>query len=251
MANISRALCAAALLVLTVPVRADEDAAKALVDKAIKAIGGEEAIAKIKAFSIKSKGTIRLMGNDNEVATTITSQGIDHFRSEMDGEFGGNRAEITTGLAGDKGFRAYGGNMLDLSGDALANQKRTVYLQVIPITLVALKTKDFKIDTVPDDKVGDKPVAGIVVTPADKKEFKLYFDKETGLPAKTVAKVAGFRGDGDFIQETTFTDYKETAGIKKAMKVVSTRDGEKFTTQEVLEFKILDKVDPKLFTDAL
>ena len=98
--------------------------------------------------------------------------------------------------------------------------------------------------------MGGKALAGVKVTPPDGKEFKLYFDKESGLPVRMVAKVAGFMG-GEFTQETTFSDYKEVEGIKKAMKIVSKRDGEPFTEQQITEFKVLDKVDPKTFTDAL
>jgi hypothetical protein len=250
--SICAAIAASLLLSFNASARAaDAAAAMALVDKAIKAVGGEEALNKIKAASWKTKGTIMRMGEETEVTTAVTVQGITHFRQELDGTFGGNQVHGVTALAGDKGFRAFGDNQNDLEGDALANQKRTVYLQVIPITLVALKEKDFKLDTVEDDKVGDKPVAGIKVTAADKKEFKLYFDKETGLPAKMVARVAGFRGGDEFTQETVFSEYKEMGGIKKATKIVSKRDGEKYMDQTITEFKVLDKVDPKTFTAAL
>jgi hypothetical protein len=252
----SRLTTAASLLVLLTGISPsalarDEKEALALVDKAIKAVGGEEAIGKIKVATWKAKGTISIMGNDNEMTTQVTMQGLDNYRQEMDGEFNGNKIHGVTAVSGEKGFRAFGDNHTDLDKDALANTKRTIYLQVIPVTLTALKSKDFKLDTIPDDKVGDKPVAGINVTGPDKKEFKLYFDKETGLPAKMVAKVAGFGGMGEFTQETTFSDYKEMAGIKKATKIVSKRDGEKFLEQTITEFKALDKVDPKTFTDAL
>jgi hypothetical protein len=38
-------------------------------------------------------------------------------------------------------------------------------------------------------------------------------------------------------------------GIKKATKVSAKRDGENFIDQEITEFKPLDKVDPKTFTE--
>jgi hypothetical protein len=121
-----------------------------------------------------------------------------------------------------------------------------LYLQLTPITLVSLKGKGFKLEAAPEGKAGDKPVVGIKVTAPDGKDFTLYFDKETGLPAKLVAKVVGFGGD-EFTQETTYSDYKDFDGIKKATKVNSKRDGEDFIKSEVTEFKVLDKVEPKTF----
>ena len=54
---------------------------------------------------------------------------------------------------------------------------------------------------------------------------------------------------GEFTQETTFSNYKEFDGIKKATKSESKRNGEKFLTTEVTEFKVLKKVDPKTFDE--
>ncbi len=223
--------------------------ANAVLDKAIKALGGEEKLVKAKAASWKTKGTISIMGADNEITSSYTMDGLDHFRQEFEGEFGGNKIKGVTVLAGDKGSRNFNDMHMDLDKDAIANTKRTVYLAIVPVTILPLKGKDFKVESIADEMVGGKPAAGLKVTAPDKKDFKIYFDKETGFPVKTVATVAGFMGD-EFTQETTYSDYKEMAGIQKATKVKATRNGEKFIVQEVTEFKALDKVDPKTFTDA-
>jgi len=226
--------------VKTDPAPAISKEASVLLDKAIQALGGEEKLNKAKSLSWKSKSTITFNGNDNDVTTETTEQDFDHFRETFDANFGGNAIKGLTVLAGDKGWRDFGDNHMDMDKDAIVNQKRTVYLNVIPATLVALKGKDFKVEPLATD------ATGIKVTPTDGKEFSLYFDKDTGLPARLVAKVVGFMGD-EFTQETTFSDYKDMAGIKKATKVVSKRNGEKFMDQQITEFTVLDKVDPKLF----
>jgi hypothetical protein len=149
-------------------------------------------------------------------------------------------------LAGDKGWRKFGDDVMPLDKDALANEKRTLYLNVVPMTILPLKDKGFKVEAAGEEKVADKPAAVLKVTAPDGKDFKLYFDKESGLPVKLVAKVVGFMGD-EFTQETTYVEYKEMGGIKKATKVQSKRDGEKFIETTVTEFRTLEKVDPKLF----
>ena len=68
------------------------------------------------------------------------------------------------------------------------------------------------------------------------------------MPVKQVAKVIGFQGQ-ETTQETTYADYKDLGGIKKATKVQMKGDGEKFQDMEVTEFKVLDKVDPDVFTE--
>lgn len=228
---------------------ADASATDAIIDKAIKALGGEEKLGKLKIITWKSKNKITFNGMDNEGTGTTTIQGLDHFRQEFEGEFGGNKVKFVTILSGDKGSRKFGENATEMDKATVASQKRTTYMTVIPISMLSLKDKEFKKESIAEEKVGDKPAVGLKVTDADKKEFKIYFDKESGLPVKLVAKVPGFNGD-EFDQETLFTDYKEIAGIKKSMKVTMKRNGEKFMEQTLTEFKILDKVDAKTFTDA-
>jgi hypothetical protein len=232
---------------MSCPVLADDKDAGTILDKAIKALGGEEKLKKVGAVSWKAKFTITFNGNSNDFSSHATAQGLDHYRSEFEGEFNGNAFKGVTVINGDKGWRKIGDKM-DLDADALANEKRRVYLEVIPSQIMPLKGTGFKLEVVADEKVGDKPAAGIKVTGPDAKDFTLYFDKESGLPVKLVAKVIGFGGD-EFTQETTYKDYKEFDGIKKATKAESKRDGEDFVKSEITEFKVLDKVDPKTFSE--
>jgi len=226
----------------------DKDVA-AVLDKAIKALGGEEALGKVKAASWKSKTKTTFMGNESEGSSLMILQGLDHARQEFEGDFNGNKFKGVTLLSDDKGVRKFGDNRQDLDKEGVIGQKRIVYLTVIPITILPLKGKDFKLEMAAEEKVNDKPAVGIKVTGPEKKDFTIYFDKESGLPVRTIAKIPGFQGE-EVTQETTYSNYKEMAGIQKAAKVVTKRNGEKFQEQEVTEFKLLDKVDPKTFTDV-
>lgn len=124
------------------------------------------------------------------------------------------------------------------------------YLYAIPVTLVALKGKGFKCETAGEEKVGDKPAAVLKVTGPDGKDFKLSFDKETGLPVKLVANnMLGFGGNDDYTLEMTFGNYKEFDGVKKATKLEWKRDGEAFQKWEITEFKVLEKVEADAFTE--
>ncbi len=230
----------------TSPVRADDKDPNAILDKAIKALGGEEKLKKAEAMTWKSKGTITFGGNDNEVKVTVTSQGLDHHRREVEGEFGGEPRKFVIVLSGDKGWRKFGDEPMEMDDDGLANEKRSVYIEIVPTTLVPLKGKGFKLEAAAEGKVGDKPAAAIKVTGPDKKDFTIYFDKESGLPVKMTATMVGFNGE-EYAQETTYKDYKDFGGIKKATKVESKRNGEDFIKSEITDFKVLDKVEPKSF----
>jgi hypothetical protein len=242
-------LLAALVSVLGGPVRAaDDKEVQAVLDKAIRALGGAEKLGAVKAFTSKGKGKITFGDGDNEFTATTTAQGLDHVRAEFEGEFMGNKVKGVTVLAGDKGWRKFGDMGMEMDKDGVANEKRNLYLQIVPVTVVPLKDKNFKVKAAGTEKVGDKPAAVLEVTGPDDKTFKLWFDEASGLPVKLVAKVVGFTGE-EFTQETTFSDYKEFGGIKKATKVVSKRDGMKFIEQETTDFKPVEKVDPKTFEE--
>src|SRR5579863_10006054 len=122
-------------------VLADDKDPNAVLDKAIKALGGEDKLKKVDAITTKAKVSITFNGNTNEFTSHATVQGLDHYRSEFEGDFGGNPSKIITVLNGDKGWRKFGDNKMDLDQDALATEKRRVYLQVIPSLLTPLKGK--------------------------------------------------------------------------------------------------------------
>jgi hypothetical protein len=228
--------------------RADEKDATAILDKAIKALGGEEKLSKIKAYSVKSKGTLTIMGNDSDFTTSVTHEGLDHFRSQFEGRFGDNDFKAISVINGDKGWAKFGDMDIEMDENRIKDEKRRIYLATIPSHILHAKDKAFKIETAADEKVADKPAAVLKITGPDNKDFKLYFDKESGLPVKQVATVPDFGGQGEFTQETTYSDYKDFDGVKRATKMTATRDGEKFISSELTEFKVLDKVEPDTFT---
>ncbi len=229
-------------------IQADDETAKATLDKAIKALGGEEKLAKVEAFTWKSKGKFIINGSDNNFNSHVTVQGFDQYRSEFEGEFNGNAVKGVTVLKGKKGWRKFGDQLMEMDDDQVANEKRSIYLLIIPTTLVALKDKKFEISTASQEKVGDKPAVSIKVKGPDGKDFTIYFDKESSVPIKLVAKMTGFMGE-EFTMETSFANYKDFDGIQKATRIESNRDGEKFLDAELTEFKIIDKVDASTFDE--
>lgn len=242
---------AAALVVVTVlfartgAARAQD--AKAVVDKAIAALGGEDKLSKAGTITWKTKSKMFFNGNEGEAKTEITAQGIDRYRAVLEAEFNGNAFRTVTVLDGNKGWRDFRDQVDALSGEQLTNTKRIAYIDIVPVTLVALKGPGFKLESAPDENAAGKPASVLKVTGPDNKTFKLYFDKETGLPARMVGDVVSFRGE--YTQDTTYSNYKDFGGIKKATKVEDKRDGETFRINEITEFKVLEKAPADAFTE--
>lgn len=241
------AFLAAFVVVVTNPARAEEGDAKAIIDKAIKALGGEEKLTKaLKGCTTKSKGVITFGGNDNPISTENTLHGLTHYRSKFEGEFGGNKIEGVTVLNGDKGARSFAGQDMEMDNDQLASEKRNIYLSALSALVVPVKEKGFKCEKAAEEKIENKAAMVLKITGPDGKDCKMYFDKETGLPVRQVAKVNNFMGQ-EVTQEVNYSNYKEMDGIKKATKTIIKHDGEKLMELETTDFKVLDKVDTKIF----
>jgi hypothetical protein len=238
----------AVLGLLSTPLRADNPPVTQVLDKAIKAMGGEERLGRLHAFSAKAKGKVILEGGSNPISSETTVEGLDHFRSQFEGEFNGNKVEGVTVLNGDKGWRKFGDQNMEMEPDAVKNEKRTIYLMVVPASILPLKSKDFKVESAADETVRGKPAAALKVTGPDGKDFTLYFDKESGLPVRMIAKVVGWMGD-EYTQDVSYGDFKDFDGVKRASKVTIKRDGEDFVEQEITDFKPLEKVPAEKFSE--
>ena len=241
----------ASLVIGIVPLASAAEGADAIINKGIKALGGEARLAKARATTSKIKGTFISGENASEFKVEQTTDGLDRMRSMFEGDFGGHKFTATTVIDGDKGWRKEGEmEVMVLEGEQLADEKWGHFSQTIALTLVPLKGKSlaFKTEAVGDEKVGEKPAAGVKVTGPHDKDFTIYFDKETGLPVKIVAVLPDPKSvSQEFTQETYFSDYKDYSGIKRAKKVEIKRDGQTFIKIELVDVQVLEKVDDKTF----
>ena len=119
------------------------DSPEAVVDKAIQALGGEAKLSTVKAFTWKAKGKISIGGNESEFTSEATIDGLSHFRQTFEGDFGGQKVKGITVVAGDKGWREFGDQGGELDKDALANAKRSIYLEAVTTNPLLLKEKAF------------------------------------------------------------------------------------------------------------
>jgi hypothetical protein len=230
------------VLAACVPARGQDPKATAILDKAITALGGEERLARITAFKWVGTVTFNVNGDERTSDVEFTARGLDHLRRQ----FGLNLMVV----AGDRAWQKVGDRAArELMADGVAREKRNIYLQVIPVTLVSLKGKDYKCEAAGEEKVGDKPAAVIKVTAPDGQDFTLCFDKETGLPVKEVAQMQ-IPGGREVTTETTFTDYKDFGGIKKATKIAFKSIGfGNGGSQAINDFQVLEKVPDDAFAE--
>jgi hypothetical protein len=243
-AFIRAVVVAIVLCVPGTPVHArDDKEVQAILDKAIKALGGEEKLrTKVLTWKIKT-------GDDR--STQVTVRDLDQFREETEVKQKGKTTKYLTVVNGEKGWMKIDDKVTPIEKAALLSSKPGMYTKVIPVTILPLKGKKFKLKGIGKQKIDGKPAVGIRVTPpgakADgKSDFTLYFDIESGLPVKLVTKNLGGYSLGG---ETIFSGYKVFDGIKVATKhqFQASVNGKITSTQQITKFQVLDKAAPGTF----
>ncbi len=233
-------LSAAAWMAVSSPLAAAEPSPKDIVNQAIKATGGADAIAKQKAMTWNESGTYYGQGAGMPYQAKYANQWPGKFRMEIVGVF-------TIVVDGDKGWVDSMGSVAEMSDEQLTEQKANHYAAWVT-TLAPLKDKQFTLSAAGEGKVGDRATVDVKVSSKGHRDITLSFDKETHLLAKfeTVVKSEELGGQ-EVKQVVTMTDYKDLGGTKMATKYVVTRDGEKFVEGEMTDVKVADKLDDATF----
>jgi hypothetical protein len=228
--------------------RADERAdAEALIDKGIKALGGEANLTKFKAATWKCKGKLHRGDGTADFSGEWALQSPDQVRIALEVTDKQGTSKQMHVLNGDKGWiNIDNKETYDMPRETLTEEKKTITAHWVA-TLVPLKDRSLKLAPLPEGKVGDRPVVGVKVTGPDGREFRLFLDKESGLPLKSEWPVKDLRSGKEITQEVTYADYKDVDGIKRAMKLTVQRDGKPFAEQEISDFKPVEKLDDKTF----
>jgi hypothetical protein len=110
-----------------------------------------------------------------------------------------------------------------------------------------LKDKGLKFSLLGEAQVNGKPAIGVTISKEGKKDINCYFDKTTGLLAKTERRARDFQSGQELTEERLVTAYQEVAGRMLAKRVTVSRDGKKLMDVEVQEARPLDKLDDAEF----
>ena len=216
-----------------------------MVDKALKAMGGEAKVAKFKAGTWKGKATGQDGGNEIVLINEGMWQGTDKLRIDAEITVGGQTEKVQAVINGDKGWVKVKDMVRNAPDGELPMMKSALYAMRMPHLLPDLKGKEFTLSNLGEVKVGDKPALGIGVAHKDRKDVSLFFDKETGLPAKSEVHITDPSGK-ELTIEYLYSDYKDADGIKHPMKITIKADGKEIDL-ELSEIKSKDKVEDSEF----
>ena len=231
------------------PARADSATdARAVIEKAVKAQGGEEKLAKFKGVQEKLKGKFYGMGEGMEFTGETAIQLPDATRLQVDFDFSGMKFTFVQVFKGDKGWIELMGNTDDMSKEQVEEARHGMYTHRVSELVSLLKDKSFGLSLIGDVKVENKPAVGVKVSSKGQRDVNLYFDKDKGMLVKSEWKAKDpMQGDQEFTAASYYSGYKEVQGVMQPMKVKMMRDDKLYIETEVTEIKLVEKVDDSVF----
>ena len=234
-------LVGAVLLGLTGFVRAgDRETALALIEQAIKAHGGDQALTKAQTVARTVAGTLSLGGDVSFTGeSTLSLPGRAKQTVQLD-----KGGQVIIVLNGDRGWRSAGGAVNEMTKEGLDELREEVYIEWL-LTLVPLKKDGFDLTPLADKMVDGKPAAGLKVASRGHFEARLYFDKASNLLVKVErqSREPGFEVNKEYL----FGGHKDFDGVKLPTTRMELFNGKKFVGVTSTTYRFLGKVDDAAF----
>jgi hypothetical protein len=224
-----------------------QDAARDVIEKAVKAHGGFERLSRLRAVHDQLKGNAFVEGKETPFAGETFMQPPGQFKSVMQLTTPKGRVTVVQILNGDKAQVMIDGQPQPTSPSALAELRETFQLQRAVRLAPLLTDRNYELVSLGEVKVNDRPAVGVRVTAKGRRDLRLYFDKELGLLVKSEQTLEA--GEGKEVKhEVYYGDFRDFDGYKRPVKLAAFRDGKKVMEAELVEAKYLDKIDDAEFT---
>lgn len=243
--RITGVVALALLLSPALAAAAEDTAARALIDRAIAAAGGEAKLGKFKAAEWTCKGTAHA-GKELTFTDHCFAQWPEQFRNESAVVAEGKKFERELVLDNARGWVKTGRSAVALNDAARDELRGKVHVLCLSATLLPLKEKGVTLKPLDEITIDGRAAAGVAASCAGRPDLSLYFDKEKGLLLKCERDVADPLL-GKVTEETFFSDYRAADGVQVARKVSVRRGGKPFLDWTVSDFRVRTKLDRGLF----
>ena len=234
------------LLLAATSLRA-QDAARAIVAKAIEAHGGQERLSKLRADQVHVRGHLFVEGKETPFVGETFVQFPAQFKNVMHLTTPKGRVTLVQILNGDKVLVTIDGQPQKVEPTALAEMRDMLQLNRAVRLVPLLTDRAYELSVIGETKINDRPALGMRVAAKGRRELKLYFDKETALLVKTEHTLDA--GEGKEVrQEVYYSDFRDLGGFKRPVKLNAFRDGKKVMEAELTDVKYFEKIDDAEFT---
>ena len=244
----SRWLAVVAVVVAFGPGVRAEDTAKDVLERAVKAHGGAELLAKNKAGLLKAKGKIVVPGLGE---TDFTQEAAfvlpDKFKESVELAVLGQTITVLTMSNGDAITIEAAGKSVEVTDQVRSALKAGRHMITVGRLIGPARDEGYELSPAGETTIDERPAVGVRVSKKGERDINLFFDKQTHLLAKIEYRAPDQDGN-DLKEERFFKDYKKDAGGNMIPgKIVVLHDGKPHLTAAVTECKYLETLPDDVF----
>jgi hypothetical protein len=226
----------------TVPLAFAQVDVKAIIEKAVKAHGGADKIAKMKCMQWKGKGKLELLGSSVDMEQDVSIK-PGKFREAAELEVNGQKIRVITVFDGKKAAITANGQSVDITDKILEELKEAAYAMKVGRLTNLLTDKSLQLSPLGESKVENRPAVGIGIASKGHRNLELYFDKESGVLAKVQTRKTDLQSMQEVDEERIIQEYQDVGGQKVPKKVLVNHDGKKYVEVELVEVKFPEDID--------
>lgn len=237
-------MCAVFAVAVLLPVTA-QDKPDDLVKAAVTAAGGADALAKYPAGRVTGKGTLFFPAANREFTFEHAYHTPGRLRSRVTSEADGGPIELLHVVSGATAKQRINGRAVPLTDAGVRDLQLAVLLN--EVSQLTPLTADRKFVLRADRQLRGPDASGLVVLVRGYPDLRLAFDRSTGHLTRVAHRSADPETGKEGDLETTFSDFKDVAGLVRPARSVVTRDGRKVAELVVEKFTPLERIDPDAF----
>lgn len=222
-----------------------DESVEAVLNHAIDAHGGREALTKYKAGRSKLKGTLHTPEGEVDFTQEVVYMNPGKVKQVHEAVCKGQSVRVMALINGDNDKIEFNGQTADRNR-AERELKEAAHFMRVGQLLPLVNEKGFDLSLLPGGDA-DKKAIGVRVRAQGHRDIDLYFDKDSGLLSRVETR--GVEDDKEFTETRVLSDYEteKESGLPYAKKIVVSRDGKRYMELEVLKITHLEHVDTQEF----
>lgn len=225
----------------------DRPEARAVVDRALKAMGGEAKLARFRAATWNATGAYHGVGPTVDYRGLWIVHPPYRVRISITGDSRGQKFTRLLVINGDKGWVKLNDSLEVLDPATLLEERERLHANWVA-SLLPLKSKEFELSLLEEKRIGDRIASGVKVVHSGHRDVSLYFDKQSGLLLQSESRIKDPRGTRDVVQEVRYSDYREVQGLLRAWKIVVSWDQKKQAEAVLSDYQALEKAEDSDFS---
>ncbi len=220
---------------------------KTVIEKAIKAHGGLDALKKYPGGEYKIDGDATILGEKAKLASTISYALPDKFRMTVETTILEKKSSLVVVVNGEKVKATTNGKVEELKENVKAEFRQLAMVQEVSLLYPLLDSDKFTLKAGKNERIDATEVEVVTVTRKGMKEIKMCFEKEAGRLVRFTHKMPSPLG-GEVDHEVTQSEFKEFSGVLYPTVQKIKQQGKDYMGLKFTDVKMIEKPDLKAYT---